>query len=328
MRATVLTCTARRIPQWEWMADSLLNAGIHDHDTEWVVIDAILWNRPEERRAEFAQATERLRGAGVSLVHMPPKACRWQGPARLTKSDYYALSNARNTGLVVAHGDRIIALDDCTVVDSGWLEGHLRWPLEVLVAGSFFTYRTATVVFGRVLDGDPGPYGEDPRRKQEPEPTRINSGWMYGLDCSFPLAAALKVNGSDELYDSQGGAEDCDFGIRMERAGYACYWDPRIMIYQILESHEPVYEHSGWGMQQPVRRKPKERIVRRDSASHFANEVLAERLVLDDLGRAEPIGNPFSLFEMREVYQATGKFLGHPFDPIDWRDGQPLREME
>ena len=329
MRATILTCSARRIPQWEWMADSLLNAGIHYHDTEWLVIDAQLWTRPEERRAEFEAATERLRCAGVPLVHMPPKPCRWQGPARLTKSDYYALCNARNTGLIVARGERIIALDDCSVVGDDWLTGHLRYPLTALVAGSFFTYRTAKIENGVVVEGDPGPYGLDSRVFTEPEPCRTNAGWCYGLSSSYPLEAALRANGSDEIYDGQGGAEDCDFAIRMERAGFPAYWDPRIRIFQVLESHEPIFETSTWSMNQPIKRAPKERIVRRDGQSHFANEVLAERLVMDDIDRHLPLGNPFSLAEMRVHYQATGEILPHPFaSDVDWRDGVMLCCME
>ncbi len=326
MRATVLTCTARRQPQFEWMSDSLLNAGIHYYEAEWVVVDAQLWYRPEARRAELQAATSRLRSARVPVIHVPPKPCRWQGPSRLTKADYFALSNARNTGLVVAQGDRIIALDDCSVVDELWLERHHSWP-DRLVAGTFCTYRTARVVGGRVVEGDEGPYGPDARQATEPGQCRTNGGWMYGLNCSYPIAAALRANGCDELYDGAAGSEDGDYGIRMERAGYGCYWDPQALVYQILESHEAVFEHAAWGMNQPVKRQPKERVVRRDGQSHFANEVLAERLVLDDLARFEPLGNPFSLYEMREVYQRTGKFLGHPFDPIDWRDDQPLAEM-
>ena len=330
VRASILTCTARSNPQWRWMADSIARqTPALLSDVEWVVVDAKLWDDPASRRQELAAAARPLLALGAGLVHIQPKPCAWQGPNRLTRGQFFALSNARNTGLVVARGERIIALDDCSVVADDWLAGHLRYPPTALVAGSFFTYRTAKVVDGVVVEGDPGPYGLDSRVAIEPEPCRTNAGWLYGLSCSYPLEAALRVNGADEKYDSQAGGEDCDQAIRMERAGYAAYWDPRIRIFQILESHEPVFETSAWNMNQPVRRTPKELVVRRDQASHFANEVLAERLVLDDIDRYLPLGNPFDLREMRAHYKATGQMLPHPFESdVDWRDGQPLAEME
>lgn len=328
MRASILYCTARSEPRFDWLNDSLLNAGIADHDVELLVIDAKLWGGSDVRRGQFERCAEGLRAAGVQITHIPPKPSRWQGPARLTKSDYFALANARNTGLIVARGQRIIALDDCSVVDRGWLTGHLGWPDDVLVAGSFFTYKTAIVKDGVVQGGDQGAYGPDPRQAQAPTPGRTNGGWMYGLSSSYPVEAAVRVNGSDELYDSQGGSEDCDFGVRMERAGFACFWDPRIIIYQVLETHEAVLEHSGWGLNQAVKRKPKELKVRRDGQMHFANEVLIERLCLDELDRYLPLGNNFSIAEMRSHYERTHEFLPVQFDPVDWRDGQQLSEME
>ena len=346
---TVLTCTARSDPRWAFMADSIaLQPENLLAESEWVIVDAKLWTEPEKRKAEVHDATRALRDIGMQIVHIPPKPCRWQGPARLTKSDYFALSNARNTGLVVARGQRIIAVDDCSVVADNWMQGHLRFGLEAIVCAAFYTYRSATVVDGKIVKGDPGVYGLDARVKVKPEVGRTNAGWAYGLSCSYPLEAAIAANGGDESYDGQGGSEDSDFGIRMERCGYPAWWNPEPLVYQILESHEPVFEHVGWDLPQKPKRVPKELRVRRDEKCHFGNEVLAERLVLDDIGRTQPansiiltewqghphpgveyrIGHPFSLREMREEYKATGKIPKHPFvSDVDWRDGKPLSEM-
>jgi hypothetical protein len=245
------------------------------------------------------------------VVHVEPRDCRWQGPARLARSDLYALGAARNSGLIVARGERVVLLDDCTVVDENWLAGHLEFGDKALVAGTYCTYRTAKVEAGVVISWDVGPYGWDHRRDAYP-PGQTNGAMLYGLNSSFPMAAAIAANGSDEVYDGNGGgSEDCDAGIRMERSGYPAYWNPGAIVYQILETHDEVFGHAGWGRK--AKKGPKEIVVRRDGQRHFRNELWVEKLTLDDLDRNQPLGNNFSLAELRAEYARTGIMPSVPF---------------
>jgi hypothetical protein len=325
-RTSIITCTARTEPKFDWLADSICRQRTPAPlSLELIVVDALLWYDPERRRRDVATAID---GRIEQVTHIPPKPCRWQGPARLTRSDYFAVSNARNTGLIVARGDRVIFVDDCCVVDEGWLERHLSWPGHG-VAGAYRTYQRVLVEGGRVVGGDFGPSGwADARRATCPTPCRTNGGWAYGLNHSFPLEAALRANGYDEMYDGQAGSEDCDAGIRFERAGYPFVWDPECAISHVLEGHEEIFGLLGWGLAPSRERRPKELRARRDGQMHFANETLAERLVFDDQARCTPLGNPFSLVELRAVYEASRHITHAPFSTTDWRDGQPLAEME
>ncbi len=320
---SIVTCTARAQPMLQWLADSICNQSFTDVALEWVVVDALLWGPDADVRC---QELKDVVAGRLDVTHVPPKPTRWQGPSRYTKSDYYALCNARNTGIIVSQGDRIILADDCMVLDPHWLKGHCMFG-DRGVCGTFCTYRTATVVNGKIIAADPGPYGWDSRRDSHPRARRTNGGWAFGLNCSFPREAIMHVNGYDEEYDSAGGGEDCDAGIRMERAGWEFWWAPECAIYQILQTHAPVYGHAGWGKKDS--RPQKELRVRRDGQMHFAHEVLTERLILDDMTRSEPLGNLFSLQELHSAYQATGKIPEHDLGPdYDWVDGQPLAEME
>jgi predicted O-methyltransferase YrrM len=282
---------------------------------EWIVVDAGLWHDPRRRERLIAAIDGRI----DHVLHVPPKPCRWQGPARLTKSDYFALANARNTGLVVAAGERVAFVDDCSVLDESWLARHLSWP-GYGVAGSYCTYQFATVARGRIVAGEVGPYGWDPRRATHPTPGRTNGGWAFGLNHSYPLDAALRANGYDEMYDGQAGSEDCDAGIRFERAGCPFVWDPECVVNHILETHAGVFGPASAG-------RPKELRIRRDGQMHFANEVLAERLVFDEPNRSAPLGNSFSLVELRIAQRTSGAIRHPPLSTTDWRDGQPLSEM-
>jgi glycosyltransferase involved in cell wall biosynthesis len=66
--------------------------------------------------------------------------------------------------------------------------------------------------------------------------------WMYGYS-SFPLRAAMKVNGFDEMFDGDKSLEDVDFGSRLELAGYKNMFLLDVDHTVIEHEHKPIPEH-------------------------------------------------------------------------------------
>jgi hypothetical protein len=283
----------------------------------------LLWRKDKAQRRE--QLADAIKGR-FPYRHVTPKPTPWQGPSRKTSRDYYALCNARNTGIALARGSHAILFDDCSVLDEQWLKWHGDAASKGLgVAGSFKSYTKALICDGRVLEGDLHPSQESRGEYHGTGNaiTKAYGGWMWGLNCSFPLEWMLKINGYDEKYDGQGGSEDTDGGCRLERAGCKLVYVPQCLICQILETHSPVCDFETWGRPQP--RKQKERVLA-DGVSHFANELLIQELGLEHF-RALPQGNEFVLRDLREYALRTGQFPIHSSLEIDWRDGEYLRDM-
>lgn len=315
---TIVNCTARREPKFDWLADSIVQAlNFCDVPTEFICVDKLIWSDAKNRREQLADA---IKGR-FSYRHVAPKPSPWQGPYRKTKSDYYDLCGARNTGIALARGTHVTLVDDCTVVDELWLQCHARAAKRgICLAGAFRSYTRAEIENGRVVRGELHPMGVDSRG----EATKKCSGsWLFGLNCSFPVEAALKVNGYDEKYSGQGGSEDCNYGIRLEKFGCTTVYMGSCLIYQILETHEPVCEFAGWGVPQPRRQKE---LLLTDGRMHFANEYLIQEWLRKP--QVEPYGNDFDLRDLRRNALQHGTFPTERSLTHDWRDNQPLSDME
>lgn len=326
MLITAFMATARKNPQWQWAADSL----VHNMNAnpsvalEVIFVDKMLWPTSlgpiGHRREELADAV----AGRFSYRHVPPKPSAWQGPWRKTKRDFYALTNARNTAITLARGEHVIEFDDCTVLGKDWLYWHHRAAQKKIVAaGGFVSWNTATVVNGEVTGGEQHP-NQDSRGL---DMKKGYGSWCWGLNVSYPLERLLEVNGFDELYDGQGGSEDCDLGVRVERTGCPIVFFPACEIHQILETHEAVCDIETWG--KPQVRPQKERVLKHDGRGHFANEFLIQEL-FEDPTRTLARGTESNLRELRRhvLREGYGAYPTTFAVDKDWRDGQPLSEME
>lgn len=238
---SIILCTARRQPRFQEMADSialniefLRKANIQE-EVEWVVVDKVLWDN--DRKEELKSIVN----GRFKFVHVPPKPTVWQGPHRLTKKDYWAKSNALNTGIIYANGESLCFTDDCQLLSENWLFTHFSAHKLGLASCSAYKYvyaGTSKVVDGRLVEGkiqQPG----DHRLTSMEVPGPVPGGWCYGGNWGAPLQALLKINGVDELLDGAGGLEDCLTGVRISRV-IPLWFFPDAPVYQITETHETV----------------------------------------------------------------------------------------
>jgi len=118
-----------------------------------------------------------------------------------TRLGLFAAASARNTGLIHARGETVVAIDDCYEMSPRFLElvaSHAaagRYVVPVLHNGPDAAQR-----FG-------GPW-RVPGTNDHP-----------GGILAYPLATAIAINGYDERYDGSSCFEDIDFSARLERAG-------------------------------------------------------------------------------------------------------------
>ena len=323
---SIITCTGRTEPLWEEFIDSLVvSLAKCPHPAELIVVDMKLWDDDNAAVGDRREKLERAVKGRISYRHVPPKPCPWQGRYRKTKRDYSAHNCARNTGIALARGGYIVMVDDCIVVDEYWYTHHFRSAIGgTAMAGAFKSYDSAVIERGQIVSGALCS-GQDTRLDLGGTGMRPCTGaWLWGLACGFPLKYLLMVDGYDEIYNSQSGGDDCDLGLRVERAGCKVFYNPECFVYQIMTTHEAICnnEASGW----PKGPDKQKELQLRSGRVAYSNEMLIQNL-LDDKDRIWTVGNEYPIKDLRERALLTGTFPTEFAIEKHWVDGQPLSEM-
>tara|TARA_R110000824_G_scaffold18422_12_gene73018 strand:- start:2547 stop:3578 length:1032 start_codon:yes stop_codon:yes gene_type:complete len=337
---TIAYMTNRKDPLIKWFFDSLRNElPTGQEDTVkllvvdyWAqVVDGWTEEDVERRKAEFASLSP------FKLSHVAPKPSVWQGPHRLTQSNFFAASSARNTAICLAESEYIVFIDDLAVLMPGWLseikvatqggwaacgsyvkpegmvvrEGCLKLVKGVSDEQSFTseTLRDALDIHR--------PTGIDSRLKHSAvrswEPVEAGGSWLYGCSCLLPVEALLEIEGFDEDIDPMGGEDYCA-GILMERLGVKFKYHPRMMSAESEEGHS------------------KDKRFLRQIKGAFSSADASIRMlrwVMDSkrLKGANYWGDG-GLRALREKVLNGDKFPVMTIPEHDWRDGQLLREMK
>lgn len=242
MTLTIAYVTAREDPKIEWFSWSLgreleKHPDVHP-DVIVVSTSSKLFNLP---------------GLPCPWVQVPPKPTVWQGASRLTKVDWFAASNARNTALLMAKDGFIAYVDDLSVLTPGWLDRVLEaMKYEEVTAGSYQKVKDLVVEKGRIISFTDYPQGHDNRRADLKDLTHsmpCSGGWLYGCSLVSPVEALLDINGWPEVCDGL-GFEDCITGILLEKRGWAISYDPAMMTLESEELHHigPVMKKSDYGV--------------------------------------------------------------------------------
>jgi hypothetical protein len=336
---TIAYMTNRKDPLIKWFFDSLHRelagqvAGI-----QLVVVDywcqALDKSQAERKRVEARRAKFKEKSL-IPFKHTPPKPSVWQGPHRLTKSNFFAPSNARNTALCFAEGEYIVFVDDLSVLLPGWFqEVEAAAKLGVVACGSYGKALEMEVVFGELrrvrgmedsltmltpetaiehLQKD-YPHGIDSRLKQVEgwEPVPAAGSWMFGCSCAIPVPPLLEIEGYDEDCDPMGGEDYC-CGMMLERLGLKFQYRKRMMTIESEEGHH---------QDVPFNRPIKDANSPEDASVRMLNWVQSgvRRKGANYWGRG-------GLRVLREkvLNGSSLPILGIP--EHDWRDSQPLREM-
>lgn len=189
-------------------------------DFELIVVDAL--------RAERADWWP-LRLLNYPVQHISPKPGSW------VERGYWGVCAGFNTGIAHARGRFICVIGDCSEFKADAVEVAL-WHLE----------RGRRPAFGfQKMQGDV-PRQKDIRldRVQRHDGQWLTHQWgdqFYGYSCCT-LEDCLKVNGYDERFDGSKSLEDCDFGLRVQRAIGRPDWalDKRLTVVE--HEHAPIPE--------------------------------------------------------------------------------------
>ena len=298
---TVGYVTSRREPEVTWFYDSLKRQLGKGDEVRIVLVDFYAG----ERRLPQPDFCE--------CVTTEPKPTVWQGVHRLTKDNWWAASNARNTAICLCKSDWFACLDDRCVLMDGWLQavkdamiGHYA------VCGTYQKRREMTVENG-VIRHSGIVIGEDSRADYVKKhgiatPFKCPGSWWFGCTTAVPLEWALQVNGYDEFCDGL-GFEDVFFGMMLENRGYKVRFDPRMSM---IEDRTP--DKVG----EPMVKRDKGPIGTENDKSHH------------QLYRLREMKRATHAWDLRQIRAdvLAGKPWPVPTEPAkDWFDGQPLSEM-
>lgn len=298
---SIVYTTARKEPKIEWAFDSLARQLYDNEQLEIIVVDTYADDekRQHDIRMKFVKAFVAWSEANLEIA--VPKPNIWQGESRITSCDWWAKSNAANTGICLSHSQWVCFLDDRSVLAPTWLQS-IREAQDVgyAVCGSYEKRANMRVENGEIIDHGTL-LGADTRTSG----LYPFDSW-YGGSGALPLEWCLAVNGFAELTDSL-GSEDSMFGLTLRNSGYRVKYDSRM---RIIEDRTPG-EIDG-----ALKRADKG--VSPNDKSHA---------IVAMFKHATTSQNPFDIRNMRDRV-----LLGEPFPPptgshVDFFDGQPISEM-
>ena len=288
---TIVYITARRHPMFEWFTDSLSRQLGPKDSVEIIIVDL--------------RAESMARG---DFLIAPPKPSVWQGEHRLTREDWWAISNARNTGTCLCQTEWIAFVDDRCILAPTWLAA-VKDAMEgnYAVAGSYEKRSGMQVGNGEVVV--PGELiGVDfrnPNRENQP-PRKTYGGDWYGCTSALPLEWVLEQNGHDERFDSL-GLEDVVFGNRLAQNGRVTVFDSKM---KIIEDRTP---------------SACEDMPKRTDKGISPND--RSHAMLERFGGGKRAEHPFDIRAVRNDVLA-GKDWPLPWGPyVDFWDQEPLGEM-
>lgn len=350
-KISICYVTHRRAPQWQWFVDSLYNQTTPEQRAhlQLVFVDGHLWRTrddcffwaKDQKEISFTHHVyidigrkielSRIVSDRFAYLHVPPKPCAWNGPFRQTQRDWFCAGNTRNTGFIVAEHPYVVFVDDLSVLGPQWFNQVLHAAQDqYVVCGAYKKVKQLKVTDGRIESYEEFPAGVDSRwpRGSDGGIVDWHGSAMFGCSFGLPLEAALEVDGNDAACNGA-GAEDYDFGIRLERAGWAFKYNRNMLTLESEELH-----HDGSKLPQGRKLVSPDRLPKayesyqlvNPAERYWSDHVMLNRLA-NETDRILPlIGDDLRVLRAR--FRETGT-VPIPREPmVDWRDGQPLCEIQ
>lgn len=309
MSLTICMTTSRPEPELIWMLESLEKQVRQSESISLKVMMIDLYKGNRNYKLE-----EKL--SGLDFTHAFPKPNIWQGEHRLTKQNWWAVSNARNTALCLCKTDWILFLDDRCVLIPGFMDA-VREAMagNYIMAGSYEKRQYMTVEKGIIKHGGivQAIDGRETYVKkigyQFPFP--CGGEWLFGCCLLLPLEWALEVNGYPERCNAL-SFEDVIFGLLLYNSKRLMKFDARA---KIIEDRTP--EKLGT----PMRRESKER--------HPNDTNDKAHTTLKWVKTAMKSDNDYDIRQLRATIQSGGDWpIPNDPDAKDWFDGQLIRDFK
>lgn len=305
MNLTIAYMTCRKNPRFDWFYQSLKRECSGDFSgIDILVVDF------------YAGEVGRKKELGIhhfnkSIKLVEPKPCVWQGKNRLTKENWFAASNSRNTALCYAKDGWIAYVDDLSVLLPGWLN-RVREAMKSnkVVLGAYQKVKNLVVEKGNIVSFEKGLNGIDSRWDKGGDAPVIAAGsWLFGCSLAGPLECFLRVGGWPEFCDGLGG-EDTTMGMAMENAGVEFIYDRMMLTYESEELH---HEETHF--------KRTDKGVSPNDKSHAAVRMVQ--------GKMKYFENYYAggIPKLRQDIQAGMEMPPCGIPQHDWFDGQPISEM-
>ncbi len=299
---TIVYTTARHQPHCEWFLDSLALQCQSDN-VRIIVVDSFHGNR-DKIYCPTQEFNERFK-----VTYTLPKPTIWQGEYKITKEDFWAKSNALNTGIALCDTEFISFLDDRSVLMPGWLQCVQDSMIHgYAVCGSYEKRANMRVTNGEISNHGEL-LGEDIRRKFG-RPV-ITSDW-YGGSGALPLEWCLRVNGFAEKYCDGLGFEDIQFGITLRNNGFDMRYDSRMRIVEDRTQGE---------IDGALKRGSK--------PSPDPNNIYLAKdyQILEFMKDSKVSGNSYDLSELRNRVLKGEPFPPPVLDHYDWFDNEWIGDM-
>jgi len=314
MKYSIVYLTNRIEPLLHWTLESLAKEIPPEErgEVQFIMVDKFA---EDQGRRDWVKVQLVKILNGCNYVHTTVKPNVWCGSHRLTSEDYFAASNYRNTGILLAQAPMIAFLDDLSVVCPGWWDHVKRSEADQAVyLGTYDKHRDMYVEQGQLVYSshvDP-----DTRRsklsQENTDPFPCAGSWMYGCSFACPTEALLDANGFDEDCDSM-GSEDYITGMIMERKGWQFKFCPQM---KTIESDL----HHGFG-------DVAKRIIKPMGGTD-ASHIILNSVIYDGRSKSAFYSNKYSdIREARDEVLRTGQLPECGIPQHDWRDGQALEEM-
>jgi hypothetical protein len=198
----------------------------------------------------------------------------------------------------------------------GWLESVCHAHENGYIAcGAYEKVQKLVVEDGITKSFVRASHGRDSRcdDKLPLEPRPVHGGSLFGCSMALPVKAMLEINGFDEDCDSM-GSEDYIFGLMLQHAHYKLYYYPRMLTWESEEDHfvEP----------------PFKRIIKPIPGQKDATHVILKQVLHGGRIKALNYFGNGGLAGLRAKILAGEPFPLCNIPEHDWRDGQPIREMD